>query len=268
MLSRIMTRKEQWVLMGLASAIALGAVSIFVHRSMQGSGEESVSPTPKVEVVVKHETVPAPIDIESLPIVSEVAVPAPAAAARTRIQVSVVGAVDQPGLYEMRQDDRVQDLIDQAGGVRDDADLTDINLAARLIDESTLTIPTDPTAGKRDGQAVIRNRRPIRVQNPPQYTLSGWQPPAPTPAASAAGTATPSTAARTGANSGGRIDINRASEAELETLPGIGPKKAADIVRFRSTTPFKTVDDLINVSGIGPKTLESVRPLVTVGAAN
>ena len=44
--------------------------------------------------------------------------------------------------------------------------------------------------------------------------------------------------------------------------------RAADIVRFRSATPFKTVDDLTNIRGIGPKTLESVRPLVTVGAAN
>ncbi len=261
-----MTRKEQWVLMGLASAIALGAVSIFVHRSMQGSAE--VNAIPKVEVVVKHETVLAPIDLEPLPTVLEVAEPDPVPPVRRTIKVSVVGAINQPGLHGMHENDRVQDLIDQAGGVRKDADLTDINLAARLIDESTLTIPTDPAAGARGAQAVIRNRRATRPQNPPQYTLSGWQPPTPAPAASTTGTTAPSTAHRIGASPSGHIDINRASAAQLETLPGIGPKKAADIIRFRSATPFKTVDDLTNVSGIGPKTLESVRPLVTVDAAD
>ena len=58
--------------------------------------------------------------------------------------------------------------------------------------------------------------------------------------------------------------VNTASVAALETLPGIGPKLAGEIAAYRAHTPFTVVDDLLNVSGIGPKRLEAIRPLVTV----
>ena len=62
------------------------------------------------------------------------------------------------------------------------------------------------------------------------------------------------------------INVNTAPAAELVALPGIGPKKAEAIVQYREANgPFKTVDDLVQVKGIGPKTLEKLRPLVTVG---
>ena len=64
------------------------------------------------------------------------------------------------------------------------------------------------------------------------------------------------------------LDLNTASAIELELLPGVGPKKAADIIAFRRTRgPFKTVDELEMVRGIGPKTLERVKPLLTVRGA-
>jgi len=63
-----------------------------------------------------------------------------------------------------------------------------------------------------------------------------------------------------------RINVNTAPSSELVVLPGIGPKKAEAIVLYREANgPFATVDDLIQVKGIGPKTLEKLRPLVTVG---
>lgn len=63
-----------------------------------------------------------------------------------------------------------------------------------------------------------------------------------------------------------RINVNTATAAELQALPGIGPKKAAAIVDYRSANgPFKRVDDLVEVKGIGPKTLSKLRSLVTCG---
>lgn len=65
----------------------------------------------------------------------------------------------------------------------------------------------------------------------------------------------------------GKLDINRATAAELQTLPGIGPTLAARIVAFRDENgPFAGVDDLVRVPGIGPKTVAALRDLVTVGA--
>jgi len=65
------------------------------------------------------------------------------------------------------------------------------------------------------------------------------------------------------------IDLNTADSSALESLPGIGPSKAAAIIQYRTDNgPFKTVDELDNVSGIGPSTLTSVRDLVSIGAAS
>jgi competence protein ComEA len=64
----------------------------------------------------------------------------------------------------------------------------------------------------------------------------------------------------------GPVDVNRASESELQRLPGIGPKMARRIIDERQKKPFRSVDDLRRVSGIGAKTLERLRPFVTVGA--
>ena len=62
------------------------------------------------------------------------------------------------------------------------------------------------------------------------------------------------------------LNVNTASSSELQALPGIGPKKADAIVTFRTANgPFRQVEDLVQVKGIGPKTLAKLRPLVTVG---
>jgi len=62
------------------------------------------------------------------------------------------------------------------------------------------------------------------------------------------------------------VNLNTATATELQALPGIGPKKADAIVTFRSSNgPFKDVEDLVMVKGIGPKTMDKLRPLVTVG---
>jgi comEA protein len=71
-----------------------------------------------------------------------------------------------------------------------------------------------------------------------------------------------------GAEGDQRIDINAASASELATLPGIGEAKAKAIIEHRTVEPFRTVDDLKKVKGIGDKTFESLRPQLTVGAGS
>lgn len=142
------------------------------------------------------------------------------------IIVDVAGWVRNPGVYEFASGDRVIDAVNRAGGVRKGADLTSVNLAAPLTDGTQIVIP-----------------RPGAI-SPPGTGSSG-----------------------TGTSSSGTalININAASTTELEELPGVGPVTAAAIIDYRTRYgPFAAVDDLIDVSGIGPATLEEIRPFATI----
>jgi competence protein ComEA len=261
-LSRFLTTKEQWVLLALAAAIGVGGIAVYTNRTRAPTPVRSASKRPAAEPEASPVAASALPDTGGPPppMVSPVVLVSEAPNEDRRLSVSVAGAVMEPGLYELDTDARVQDIIDRAGGALPDADLSDINLAALLIDGSTLTIPSGPTASVEGDRLVLRGRR-TPVQNPPQYTLSGWRP------SSAATGSSPNVPSSTPAGSGNMIDLNYASPQELESLPGIGPKLAAEIVQFRANEPFQTVDDLIHVSGIGPKKLEAVRSLVTVRSA-
>jgi competence protein ComEA len=172
---------------------------------------------------------PAPED--SLPRASTAA---PASAAPTTVQVVVVqaaGAVLQPGLYRLAPGSRVDDLVHAAGGLAPDADPDRVNLAALLTDGEKVYIP-------RVGEAA-----PV------------------VPADAGAGDAGAGASTRPGSP----IDLNTASIAQLDTLPGIGPTTAQAIVNYRSEHGrFSSVDELLNVRGIGPAKLEELRALVRV----
>jgi competence protein ComEA len=121
--------------------------------------------------------------------------------------------------------DRVVDAVNRAGGAKNGADLTSLNLAAPLADGTQIVVP-----------------RPGATSAPGTSTSDSG---------TAGGTAL--------------ININTASETELEALPGVGPVTAAAIIDYRTQNgPFSAVDDLIDVSGIGPSTLEQIRPFATV----
>ena len=140
--------------------------------------------------------------------------------------VDVTGWVKDPGVYEFGPGDRVIDAVNRAGGARNGADLTSINLAALLTDGSQVVIPKNAVG-----------------------TIS------------AGGTAPGST----GGGGAPMMNINVASESELESLSGVGPVLANAIIQYRTQHgPFHAVDDLLDVSGIGPATLEELRPQVTV----
>jgi competence protein ComEA len=138
--------------------------------------------------------------------------------------VHVAGWVRNPGVYELQVGERVIDAIDRAGGPRQGADLNALNLAALVVDAQQVLVPR-------------RAAMPLGT---------GGLGPSP-------------------AGAGQKINLNLATAEDLETLPGIGEVLAQRILEHReSNGPFTSVDQLLEVSGIGEARLEDIRDEVTV----
>ena len=139
--------------------------------------------------------------------------------------VYVVGAVMNPGVYFLPQGSRVADALEAAGGPTEEADLARVNLAKRVYDEEQIYVPR------------------LGEENPLLPLPSG----------------------SSGGQAGGKININTATAAELETLPGIGPVLSQRIVDYRKANgPFAATEDIKNVGGIGEATFEEIKESIFV----
>jgi competence protein ComEA len=190
---------------------------------------------------------PAPVMSAKLPPVDMAATasrgpsPGPSARPDQPVVVSVVGLVHTPGLVTLAPGARIADALKAAGGSTDGADTSGLNMA-RQVD---------------DGEQIVVGMAPVKGQ--PAVLGSSVSPgsAAPGPSTSTPG---PAKGAPTAP-----INLNTATVEQLDTLPGVGPVRAAAIVAWRNTHgKFTTVDQLGEVDGIGPGRLEKLRPLVRV----
>ncbi|MFC2703651.1 MAG: helix-hairpin-helix domain-containing protein [Abiotrophia defectiva] len=148
-----------------------------------------------------------------------------------KIYVDLKGAVKHPGVYALDQGSRVFDLLEMAGGLTEDAAERALNQAQLLVDQQSLYVPTI-----EEWEAESQG---------PQANLVGSQGPL------------------VSSPNSGKVNVNQADLAQLETLPGIGAKKAQAIIDYRTANgSFHSLEDLGKVKGIGSKMLEKLKDLV------
>ena len=158
----------------------------------------------------------------------------------SKIKVYITGEIQKPGVYEMENNSRLTDLFQLAGNITINADLNQCNLASFIVDGMKIVVPakgeTQTTCGQTPSQGQTSTGESSVLNN-------------------TGGSAT----------TGGLINLNSASQSELESLPGVGPSYAKSILDYRSTKGgFKSINDLKNVKGIGDKRFEDLKDLVTI----
>ena len=145
------------------------------------------------------------------------------------IKVHINGQINREGVYEVKEGDRLDDLIKQAGGLSPDADSNSLNLAMKLEDQMKIYIP---------------NKNEILNENSTNTDQLVSKPDS--------------------ISENGKININTASKEELMTLPNIGDKRAQAIIEYRDTKKFETIEEIKNVTGIGEKFYQAMQDLITV----
>jgi competence protein ComEA len=177
---------------------------------------------------------------------SEAASAVAAASSGGQFRVYVVGQVRNPGVVTLVAGSRVEDAVQAVGGATETADLAVMNLARRVVDGERIVVP-------KPGEKVP--------------TADPGLDPAGAGGAGAAGSGSGADTGGGGAGAapGAPIDLNTATVAQLDALPGVGPVIAGRIVAWRQENGrFTTVDDLSEVQGIGDATMARLRPMVRV----
>ncbi|MGG3719563.1 competence protein ComEA [Bacillus subtilis] len=143
------------------------------------------------------------------------------------IVIDIKGAVQHPGVYEMRTGDRVSQAIEKAGGTSEQADEAQVNLAEILQDGIVVYIP------KKGEETAVQQGGGVSVQSD--------------------------------GGKGALVNINTATLEELQGISGVGPSKAEAIIAYREENGrFQTIEDITKVSGIGEKSFEKIKSSITV----
>lgn len=159
------------------------------------------------------------------------------------IRVDIKGAVTNPGVYEMRSTARVNDVIYQAGGILENADLSRINLSKHVTDEMVIIIYTKE-------EMDTYNNPPTKIE----YVYI--EPNCSCPDAINDACIIPKEENET------KISLNHATKEQLEILPGIGKSKADAIISYRETKPFESIEELKEIKGIGEAIFEKLKDYI------
>ena len=205
--------REKLGMMGLASVLVFGAG--FAGRKYLNRPTELKFETKPTAVAVTPKT-SDPVDVV----------------------IHIAGAVKSPGVYHLANGQRVNDAIEKAGGSLPEADLEQVNLAAKALDGTMLYIP--------------KKQEPLKPGIDSNYVgKSGKSSYSSKPVAEARGTKV---------KASGMVSLNTASSSQLESLPGIGPSMAQRILEYRKEHGgFGSIDELRSVKGIGAKKLDKMR---------
>lgn len=150
------------------------------------------------------------------------------AASEATVIVQVSGEIAEPGVYPMGSRSRLVDVIDAAGGLTDSADTSSLNLAARIGDGESITIPSRASATPPPTSPSMEDADAVESESGP-------------------------------------VNVNTATIEELDTLPGIGPAIGERIIDHRDAHgPFPSIEALVQVEGISERSVERLRPLITV----
>lgn len=155
-----------------------------------------------------------------------------------KIIVHVSGAVNKEGIVELEEDSRISDAIEKAGGLKQDANMKEINLAYKLEDGMKIYIPNINE---------IENTETDNQENMQKYIREAEE-----------------ISENTGNNKKeSKVNINKATKEELDTLPGIGPSTANKIISYREENgDFKNIEEIKEVSGIGESKFEKIKDLI------
>ena len=145
-------------------------------------------------------------------------------------KVHISGEINKPGVYEINDDYRLEDLVNDAGGLTDNADINKINLALKLEDQMRIIIPNINDKDNDNNENNITKQLITPVDEKDNK----------------------------------KVNINTADQNELMTLPNIGEKRADAIIEYRQKNKFNKIEDIKNVSGIGDKYFEAMKDMIVV----
>lgn len=228
-------------ILALVGLLTMGLVWLGVVQWFADQRSAEAAGLPAASLQAPAAAVPAAAEAKA-----EVAAPLPAPASVPEPQsvfVHVAGAVARPGVFRLEQGARVADALSAAGGALAEGAPDMLNLAATVADGDKIYVYTREEAG---------------AQGCPPAAAQGASH---GPVVAAAG----NTKAATAASPPGKVNVNTASKTELKSVPGIGDTTASRILDYRAKNgPFKRLEDLVKVNGIGPATLEKLRPYLTL----